>query len=233
MDQWLDKLVDATVVASDDTDIKNILGRMTAALGFENYAYLNLRANRSYAVSNYPVEWQERYFRKSYTTIDPVITMAKRQMKTFAWDGKLAGRRLPKQLQAFHSEAGEFGIRSGISIPVRTGFGHMAMLTLASSAPAASYDEVDPVFAAAAVAQLHARFVFGETTPTSSKPVRLKPEELLCLRWAAEGKSMRMIAQIEGIAFGNVRFFVENAKNALDAVSLPQATALAKELRLI
>ncbi|TIU50110.1 MAG: hypothetical protein E5W19_10345 [Mesorhizobium sp.] len=37
-------------------------------------------------------------------------------------------------------QAGDFGIRSGITIPIRTAFGHMFMLTVASHKPSLSLE---------------------------------------------------------------------------------------------
>ena len=47
------------------------------------------------------------------------------------------------------------------------------------------------------------------------------------------GKSMKAIAIIENTTYANVAFFLRNAKSALGATSLPQATAMAKEFGLI
>jgi LuxR family transcriptional activator of conjugal transfer of Ti plasmids len=233
LDRWFEKLIDASAIGSDETSLKAALSNLAKELGFERYAYFNLQAAESFAVSDYPREWQERYFARSYSRIDPVVTTAKRCKVTFSWDSSAAGRRPSKELRRFYSEAAEFGIRSGISIPIRTGFGHMAMLTLATAAPSASAEDIDPIIAATTVAQLHARLILRRSGLTSQNTIHLKPEELLCLRWVAEGKTARMIAQIEGISFGNVRFFMENMKSALRAVSLPQATAIGKALGLI
>ncbi|WP_428413654.1 autoinducer binding domain-containing protein [Pararhizobium sp.] len=43
---------------------------------------------------------------------------------------------LSKETRQFYSEAREFGIRSGVSIPVLSGLGNVAMLTLAQQARA-------------------------------------------------------------------------------------------------
>jgi LuxR family transcriptional activator of conjugal transfer of Ti plasmids len=233
LDRWFEKVIDASAIAADETSLKVALSNLARELGFDRYAYFNIQAAESFAVSDYPPEWQERYFKRSYSIIDPVVTIAKRRMVTFSWDSSAAGRVPSKALKRFHSEAAEFGIRSGVSIPIRAGFGHMAMLTLATAAPTASALDINPIVAAATVAQLHARLVLRRSGLTSQTTIHLKPEELLCLRWVAEGKTAKMIAQIEGMSFGNVRFFMENMKTALRAVSLPQATATAKALGLI
>ena len=110
----------------------------------------------------------------------------------------------------------------------------MAMLTLASEDPEfAKGQTLNPVLAASSVAQLHSRLERLEAKPTDQTPIRMKSDELTCLRWSAEGKSMKAIAIIENTTYSNVAFFLRNAKAALGATSLPQATAMAKEFGLI
>jgi LuxR family transcriptional activator of conjugal transfer of Ti plasmids len=110
----------------------------------------------------------------------------------------------------------------------------MAMLTLASSeARAAEERAFNPVAAAASFGQVHSRMEAMRLRPTRKTDIRMKADELTCLRWSAEGKSMRDIAVIENTTYSNVAFFIRNAKAALGVTTLPQATALAKELGLI
>ncbi len=63
--------------------------------------------------------------------------------------------------------------------------------------------------------------------------VRLSPMQAVCLRWSAEGKTMKEAAMIEGIRLSDVAFHLENARRALGAVSLAQAIATATRLQLI
>jgi LuxR family transcriptional activator of conjugal transfer of Ti plasmids len=110
----------------------------------------------------------------------------------------------------------------------------MAMLTLASSdARFADGRTFNPVLAAASFGQVHSRIEGMRIRPTGKTNIRMKADELTCLRWSAEGKSMKDIAVIENTTYSNVAFFIRNAKAALGVSSLPQATALAKELGLI
>ena len=202
-------------------------------LGFDCYAYLNVQPVRLFAVSNYHPEWQGRYLTRDYASIDPVVAMAKQQMKAFTWAAG-APRSLSKPLRRFYSEAGDFGIRSGISIPIRTAFGHMSMLTLASHKPSLCLEtDIDQIAAVTAVAQLHAKMEQQDVEPTASVEIDLKAKQALCLKWSAEGKTMKDIASIEGMSFATVNFHLNNARKSLDAVSLAQATALATKLKLI
>ncbi|KSV71162.1 hypothetical protein N182_30695 [Sinorhizobium sp. GL2] len=233
MNQWLEKLTEAVTLAQDESSVKLALQRMAVRAGFSAYAYLSMQADMPKAISNYAPEWQQRYFERRYTKIDPVVRDAHGRMEAFAWSNRTVPR-MTRARRTFCGEASEFGIRSGISIPIRTGFGRWAMLTFASDdMDFADRQSINAVAAAAAVGQVHSRLELMRVRPTRHQPVPLKADELTCLRWSAEGKSMRAIATIENMSFANVCFFVRNAKAALGVSTLPQATAMAKELGLI
>ncbi len=233
MNQWFERLTEQVALAHDEAAARAILEKLSREAGFGAYAYLNLKAETQTAISNYDIEWQQRYFEKSYAFIDPVVRSARDSVEAFSWSNDVSSR-MSKERRNFYGEAGEFGIRSGVTIPIKTGFGRMAMLTLASEeADFAMRQTLNPVLAAAAVAQLYSKLEGLRAKPTHGTPIRLKSDELTCLRWSAEGKSMKAIAIIENTTYANVAFFLRNAKSALGAMSLPQATAMAKELGLI
>ena len=233
MNQWFERLTEQVALAHDQDAVKSILGKLTREAGFATYAYVKLQAEMQQAISNYHSDWKHRYFERSFALIDPVVRTARHHLEAFAWSNENS-LRMSREQRNFHGEAAEFGIRSGITIPIKTGFGRLVMLTLASKEADFSRSKVfNPALAASCVAQLHARLECLRATPTDRTPIRLKSDELTCLRWSAEGKSMRAIAIIENTSYANVVFFIRNAKSALGATSLPQATAMAKELGLI
>lgn len=233
MDQWFERLTEQVALAHDEIAVGAALDKLTIEAGFGAYAYVSLQAENQTMISNYPEEWQRRYFEKSYALIDPVIRNARDQLEAFAWSNE-ASKRTKKEQRDFYREAAEFGIRSGITVPIKTGFGRMAMLTLASEQADFSRSQViNPVVAASAIGQLHARLQLIGARPTSQTLVRMKADELTCLRWSSEGKSMKAIAIIQNTTYSNVAFFIRKAKEALGATSLPQAIAIAKEFGLI
>jgi LuxR family transcriptional activator of conjugal transfer of Ti plasmids len=234
MHTWFQRLIDVSSVASTEASLKDALPGLVRELGFDCYAYLNVHPVRTYAVSNYPAEWQNRYLSRDYTRVDPVVALARARMHAFTWAAENPRRIRSKAVRTFYSEASDFGIRSGISIPIRTAFGHMSMLTLASNKPSLSLEtDIDQIAAVNAVALLHASLEHHDAAPTSARSIELTAKQALCLRWSAEGKSMRAIATIEAMSYGTVNFHINNAKKALDAASLPQATALATKMKLI
>jgi LuxR family transcriptional regulator, activator of conjugal transfer of Ti plasmids len=233
MRDWFQRLTDVSSLARTQQMLKEALADVVQDLGFDSYAYLNVQPVRIFAVSNYAPEWQGQYLTQNYARIDPVVAMAKERMQAFTWSAG-APRSMSKSLRRFYSEAADFGIRSGISIPIRTAFGHMSMLTLASHKTSLCLEtDIDQIAAVTAVAQLHATMEQQDVEPTASVEIDLKAKQALCLKWSAEGKTMRDIASIEGMSFATVNFHLNNARKALDAGSLAQATALATRLKLI
>ncbi|MGX9431400.1 MULTISPECIES: autoinducer binding domain-containing protein [Bradyrhizobium] len=84
-------------------------------------------------ISSYPKSWTSRYFHLGYQQLDPVVIRARVERDLFSWGGAsraLAGNRAQRQ---FFDEATTFGLRSGITVPIRGGFGRIAAFTLATS----------------------------------------------------------------------------------------------------
>ena len=234
MQTWFQRLIDVSSVASTEVSLKEALPGLVRELGFDCYAYLNVQPVRTFAVSNYPAEWQSRYFARDYTRVDPVVAMARAKMQAFTWSAGSLRQVRSKAVRAFYTEAGDFGIRSGISVPIRTAFGHMSMLTLASNRPSLSLEtDIDQIAAVTSVALLHASLDHHEAEPSAARSIELTAKQALCLKWSAEGKSMKAIATIEAMSYATVNFHLNNARKALDAASLAQATALATKLKLI
>lgn len=95
-------------------------------------------------------------------------------------------------------------------------------------------ENFDPVIAAASVAQVHAKFSQQSATPTiGHRLVVLKPEERICLKWSADGKTLEDIAVLESMKYNSVCFHIRQARKKLDVLSIQQATAVATKLNLI
>lgn len=235
VDPWrkFHRFIDAVGIVTHETHFRRSLRILADSLGFESYAYLNIRTKSGFALSNYPKEWQDRYFRQSYQRIDPVLEAAKRNKTPFVWSVR-DRQFLQEKRREFSTEAHEFGIRSGLTIPIPAGFGHMAMLTFASvRATVDANERLDHTPAIAVAALTHAFVTLRRPHSSASSVVRLAPQEAICLRWAAEGKSMRDAAALLGIKYSSARSYLDKAREKLGAVSLIQAVAIATRLNLI
>lgn len=92
MNQWLEKLTEAVALAQDERGVKSALQRIATKAGFNAYAYLSLQAEMPKAISSYADEWQQRYFERRYSKIDPVVRDAHGRMEAFAWSNGFGAR---------------------------------------------------------------------------------------------------------------------------------------------
>ncbi|UWU26113.1 transcriptional regulator TraR (plasmid) [Rhizobium sp. CB3060] len=233
MQHWLDKLTDLAAIPGDESILKLALATFTEQIGFAGYAYLNIQPGRSIAISNYRQEWQSDYFKRGYLAIDPVIRRARSLKRAFTWSGEQMPRS-SKAERSFYAHAADFGIRSGITIPIKAAYGAIAMFTLASEKPAIDLDrEIDPVEAASAVAQLHARINLADPTPSVDDPIGLDPKGAAYLSWIAVGKTMEEAADLEGVKYNSVRVKIAETKKRFDVHTLTHLTAVAIRRKMI
>ncbi|TIQ37263.1 MAG: transcriptional regulator TraR [Mesorhizobium sp.] len=234
MQHWLDKLTDLAAIQGNENGFRDALAALAEQIGFGGYAYLNLQSGYSNAISNYRPEWQSVYFERDYLAIDPVVRRARSLKRAFIWNSEENKSRLSKAERSFYAHAAEFGIRSGITIPVKAAYGSLAMFTLASEKPALKLDrEIDPVEAAAAVAQLHARFTFLDAAPSVEENIHLDPRGATYLNWIAAGKTEGEVADIEGVAYNRVRAKIADTRKRFDVHTIAHLTAVAIRKKLI
>ncbi|NKK04252.1 transcriptional regulator TraR [Rhizobium leguminosarum bv. viciae] len=234
MQHWLDKLTDITALQGDESILKQALGNLTNEAGFGGYAYLHIQPGHALAVSNYHPEWRSVYFEKKLAAIDPVVKRAKTLKQAFVWSGDQDSRRASKPERAFYAQAAEFGIRSGITIPVRAANGSMSMFTLASERQALDLDrDIDAIAAAAAVGQLHARISLLPLTPSAQYPAWLDAKEGAYLKWIAVGKTMEETADLEGVKYNSVKSKLYETRKRLEIHTMSHLVALAIRAKLI
>lgn len=234
MQHWLEKLTDLAAIQGDENILSQGLADLTQHFGFSGYAYLHIQHKHTVAVTNYHYEWRSTYFEKKFDRLDPVVKRAKSRKHIFAWSGEQDQARLSLEERAFFTHAADFGIRSGVTIPIKTANGSMSMFTLASEKPAIDLGrQIDAVAAASAVGQLHTRISFLQATPTVEDVAWLDPREATYLRWIAVGMTMEEIADIEGTKYNSVRVKLREAMKRFDVRSKAHLTALAIRRKLI
>lgn len=227
-------LIDRLSLPLDERAARRSLRDFADDTGFDFYAYLYLRGPESFAVSNYPRAWQERYIEREFIRIDPVVTKAKHGPPLFSWSADEARRNGRRDVIRFFVEAERFGIRSGISISIPVGFRDRMVFTLASGRPVSKLSEdIDPVTAAVSVAFVHSRLGAASGDASLASNIRLSPREAECLRWFAEGMAMQDIALMLDISYRSVRSYIDAATNKLGAANNRQAGTIATRIGLI
>src|ERR1051326_7692070 len=130
------EFTDAIQTVDDEIGFARIARRMTERLGFRWFAYLRLSDDTRTLISSYPKSWTNRYFDLGYQQIDPVVRRARQESELFSWGGNAPSASGNREQRRFFDEAMTFGIKSGITVPIRSGFGRMAAFTMASDEPA-------------------------------------------------------------------------------------------------
>ncbi len=230
---WLNKLTDLVAIRGDETLLKSALEEVTQQGGFTGYAYLHLKPGRAFALSNFDAEWQSIYFARKYFTVDPIVKRAKSASHAFAWYLDQERPKASKKERQFYDQAIAFGIRAGVTVPIRTAYGSTSLFTLVSDDPDRALFDVDPVAAAAAVGQLHTLISVLRATPTSEKKDVLDIKEATYLNWIAAGKSMEDVADIERVKYNSVRVKLNSARKRFDVHTTTHLAVLAVRKNLI
>lgn len=234
MQHWLDKLTDLAALRGDEGVLKDALTSIAHQAGFSGYAYLYIRPGHTIASSNYSPEWRSIYFKRKFEVVDPIVNRAKSIKRAFTWSGEHERRHLSNEERAFFDQAADFGIRSGITIPIKAANGSTSMFTLASDKASIDLErDIDPVAAAAAVGQIHTRMTLLPITPSAQHPAWLDPKEAAYLNWISVGKTMQEVADLEGVKYNSVKSKLEEARKRFQIHTMPHLVSLAIRAGLI
>jgi LuxR family transcriptional activator of conjugal transfer of Ti plasmids len=231
------EFTDAIQTTDNEIGFERIARRMTERLGFRWFAYLRLSDDTRTLISSYPKSWTNRYFDLGYQQIDPVVQRARRESELFSWGGGAPSATGNREQRRFFDEATMFGIKSGITVPIRSGFGRMAAFTMASDEPAASMERL--VEDCGDIYQLVALYFHAHLTAMVRTAVQQESESVLtqrerqCLAWAARGKTVADTAILIGIAPRTVVFHLEKARQKFNASSIAQCVAEAMRRGLL
>ncbi|MCK1479467.1 autoinducer binding domain-containing protein [Bradyrhizobium sp. 197] len=227
------EFVDALQTAGDAIAFERVAARLAQKLGFQQFAYLCLSGDTPTLISSYPKSWTSRYFHLEYQQLDPVIIRARVERDLFSWGGEARAPSGSRAQRQFFDEAATFGIRSGITVPIRGGFGRMAAFTLATNDREIDLEHLvgewsDVVHQAGLYFHAHVAARLGAPFPTEQDHgAKLTQRERQCLAWTAQGKTVASIAVLVAIAPRTVVFHLENARRKLGAASIAQCIAIA------
>lgn len=225
------EFIDGIHTANNEGHFRRVAARTAEQLGFRWFAYLGFTEAAPVLISSYPRAWTAHYFAERYEHVDPVVETSRRQRGVFHWSGSQSLCPLGRAQRRLFDDASSFGIRSGVTVPITTGFGRFAAFTLATDEESPALK--DSVAECTDLIQLiglnyHAHVEAKVALPPANRPAPvLSQRELECLAWSARGKTMEDTAAILGVKPRTVLFHLENARRRLNANTLAQAVALA------
>lgn len=231
------------IIAKTVDDVHDVCSNLCDKFGFDNFHYgakIPTSFIRPYHIniSGFPSEWWNRYKKKSYVRIDPTVEFCSNHHTPLIWDDLLSLDETEQDDAALvMNEAREFGLKSGVSIPLHSAQGDFVMFSLASkedySRTKSRIQKVLP-HAQLFTGYLHesVRRIYKDNKIPLSE-VHLTDRETECLLWAAEGKTTWETAQILDISDRTIIFHIQNAVNKLNSVNRSQAIARAVAMGLI
>ncbi|WP_024512717.1 autoinducer binding domain-containing protein [Bradyrhizobium sp. ARR65] len=224
-----EEFIDAIQTAVNVDEFERIATRLTQRLGLQRFAYLRIAGDTPMLISSYPKSWTSRYFQLRYQQLDPVLLRARVERALFGWGGEMSSPVGNREQRRFFDEATTFGIRSGITVPIRGGFGQMAAFSLATDARDVHPERLlrecrDLLHAAGVHFHCNATIRLGVSKDKLAEG-ELTQRERQCLAWVAHGKTVADIAVLVQIAPRTVVFHLENARRKLGAASIAQCIA--------
>lgn len=125
--------------SADLAELQTNFKKLMIEFGFDLFAIQSstseTRASNQqpHFLCNFEAEWVEQYYSARYFEIDPVITLGKEQKRPYFWDQLRRGLELTPLQKEFFSEADEFGVGSGVGIPMMQVDNEPAIISLVSS----------------------------------------------------------------------------------------------------
>jgi LuxR family transcriptional regulator, quorum-sensing system regulator LasR len=212
--------------------VNETLSAISARIGFDFFHYrgqFHTGGTRyiEKIVSNYDSTWRERYDKQGYTEVDPTVAHAFTSLCPLIWSDNMYQT---ESQHRFREDACQHGLCEGITIPVHSRQGDVAMVNLAvsTSDEAARRHVREMMFCGSLLApQTHEtmrRIVKSQNMATIP---RLTKRETEVLQWISDGKSTWEISKLVGISEHGVVHHVRNVLTKFDVGSRHQAVAKA------
>ena len=162
-----------------------------------------------------PLDWTQRYIEENQMAHDPVVIELRHTATPFTWEEMLQRRPWQKQQKEVVLSARDFGMNSGLVVPIHIDPGYSAIVSYTSELS----DVPERARLAARVFGMyaHAKLLDIRRQEDGIRHKRLSARERECMIWVAHGKSDEDIAEITGLTKATVHFYIERAKIKLDA----------------
>lgn len=195
----------------------------------------NLFSPNIKVLTNYPQEWIDSYFKEERHRNDPVVAYMMTKHAPVQWSQLIQQTQFgDAKSQNLMQEAKQYGLKNGLSIPIRSTSGEFAVFSLAitddTEQGSTQLNNVLPFAHTFGVNLFERLLSFIEPEIVG---VKLTGREKECLFWACEGKTAWEISQIINITERTVLFHLNNTTKKLGASNRQHAVALAMRSGLV
>jgi len=182
-------------------------------------------------LNHWPQGWFERYNGQDYLHVDPVIRKLRTTTSPVVWTDAPYDPSTDKIGHAVMTEAREFSLRNGLSVPIYTLSGDQAAVSFGGPHFELSDADQKALYLIAIYAHNKARGISAQSGP-QPKP-KLSHREREILQWTAAGLSSHDIAERLHIGYVSVETYVRRACRKLDSACRTQAVAEAIRAKII
>ena len=231
IDTAAEKLTEA-IFSGDERPLSETLTDLARDLGLTHISFIRFAKGESddlsilTAVVTYPWSWQLRYFERNYVKIDPVINRGRQAVLPYDWRELING---DATVTGFLGDARAHGVgRCGLSIPIRGRKNLVSIVSFNSE----HTDEEWEQYKHANIAKLNIIAILIDNAASRDlvlpRPdIKISERELQCLIWSARGKTYKDIADILGVSFSTVKFYLDTARHKLNCINVTHAVAVA------
>ena len=220
-------LLDACTVADLYTRAKVVVN----ALEFEHFIYavrLHVGAGEAheFVLSGYPSSWRSIYEQEGYVANDPTVAHSLSSSLPLVWSSQFF---LDKGAESLMEHARQYGLRSGLTVPVHSSNLQTGLLSLSSEATLLDDDMGRIAYSQLFATYLHeaVRKLVEKNARVQQKQCQLTRREKECLTWAAVGKSSWEISKIVSSSERTVNFHIGNVIQKLQVTNRSHAVAKA------
>ncbi|MCG5486782.1 MAG: autoinducer binding domain-containing protein [Sinorhizobium meliloti] len=182
-------------------------------------------------ILNYPNGWQERCLEMGYERIAPVIKENRMGAGPVRWSDVYGDASTTEYERRMFDEAARFGVRSGITVPLRGPNGSCAIMSFARHCER-EFPNRTITYLQLAATHFHLR-VAKVAYLNAQKIPALSLREKECVLWVSRGKSSWDIGVIMRISENTVNFHIKNAMRKLGTSSRTVAAIKAISLGII
>lgn len=216
--------------------IKQCCENFCRVADLEYYIYAIIRSVSSlsspeiYTYTNYPNDWFNSYFDEGMQKHDPVVKYCFENTTPIHWDKLIQMEKYIDPVGVKIMErAATIGLVNGLSMPLKTPNGEVAIFSLASCRSDAIEDRLLDVLPHAQTfgSQLFQTFYRLKSENPEFNQRKLTARELECLFWACEGKTTWEISKIVDVTERTIIFHLTSATKKLGAVNRQHAVAKA------
>jgi len=210
-----------------------VLRGVTLDYGYRYFGLLTLPSKgmpiaSATVAGTWPREWLSYHTRQGYEAVDPVMAQARQTILPVEWSQQIPAQA-PERLATLTNDARQFGIATGIALPVFCSDGRRGVFCFAGERAALSESERTALHLIALLA--NSRMLLPRSGVTTKVP-SLTGRQMQILQWISTGKTNQEIGEVLGISSRTVEAHVANisarmgTKNSVHTVALAAAHGL-------